>query len=35
MKIKISDIAKEMIKKTVEDKKINNPNIRIYISGMG
>lgn len=35
MNINITDKAKEMIKKTLEDKKIENPVIRVYIAGMG
>lgn len=35
MKIKVSDKAKEMIKKTIDEKNIIEPNIRIYISGIG
>lgn len=35
MNINITDKAKEMIKKTLNDKKINDPVIRIYIAGIG
>lgn len=35
MNINITDKAKEMIKKTLDDKKIENPVIRVYIAGMG
>jgi len=35
MKIKVSNKAKEMIQKTIDEKNITEPNIRIYISGIG
>ncbi|SKC84959.1 hypothetical protein SAMN02194393_04316 [Maledivibacter halophilus] len=35
MNINITDKAKEMIRKSLEGKKINEPVIRIYIAGMG
>lgn len=35
MNINITDKAKEMIKKTLEDKEIENPVVRVYIAGMG
>lgn len=35
MKISITDKASEMIKKTVTDKKVEDPSIRIYIKAMG
>jgi len=35
MKIKVTDKASEIIKKTIKDKKPNESKIRIYISGYG
>lgn len=35
MNINITDKAKEMIQKSLEDKKIEKPVIRVYIAGMG
>lgn len=35
MNIKITDKAKEMIKKTLDDQNISDPVVRIYIAGLG
>jgi len=35
MNIKITDEAKKMIKKTLSDKDLVDPVIRIYVAGFG
>lgn len=35
MNLNITDKAKEMIKKTLDDQNVNDPVIRIYIAGLG
>ncbi len=35
MNIKVTKEAKDMIKKTLEDKDIMEPVVRIYVAGFG